>query len=95
MPRTVTVETYDQQGALVSRTERQEPLIVAGQYRETHQVAVGGATLRVGPAPDAPTIAQLPMSTPVADSGQRQGLAAYVMTDLGTGWVALSKLIAL
>lgn len=95
MPRIDINETFDEQGNLLHSEQVTVPDTVAGRYLETHQVAVGGATLRIGPAVDAPAIAQLPMSTAVTDTGQRQGSAAYVHTDTGSGWLPVTALVAI
>lgn len=95
MPRTVINETFDATGALVSSEQVTVPSIIAGQYAETHQVAVGGTTLRLGPAVTAPAITRLSAATPLFDTGQRMGSAALVVSDLGTGWVPFSALIAI
>ena len=42
MPTIVRNETWDQHGNLIHSEQVAIPSIIAGQHRETHQIAIGG-----------------------------------------------------
>lgn len=95
MPRTVTNETFDSHGTLIHSEQVTVPSIIAGRHRETHQVVVGGAAMRIAPSSAATVVANLRAGAPVAATGQRQNGWLSVISDLGSGWLPEIALIAI
>lgn len=94
MPRIETIQVNDPNGNVTHAEQVIAPLTIAGQHRETHQVVIGGAALRLGPSSATPVVTNLPPASPVAVTGRGESGWLPVATDLGSGWLPEISIIA-